>query len=360
MPQVQAPEIRQIPIEQLDLTQLPPLDTPEFETAVTSQFLMEYASRGWSALITVDTQYVRILALPENGLDPKTYVLGLLQNGFLTDALPMLEALDAMLSDVDVAYNHGLCLSELGRPAEAITLLERALALDPTHKDAAIALGVAHAKLEHYDEAAAVLSQVVQHTPDDALAKRNLAAVLMRGGKPQEALAYFRQATSLAPSDPGALLGLAQCLEELGGKAHLAEAATTYRAVRQRFADHPVSEMAETALTRMSHETMRANVGGGLRMDAVMYMQWALTRFANMSQIELGRLTMEIAMLGRDGLKVNDPAKQYRLKGLEGEFSGLELLSYMHVGVRMLDPAAETGTGLDREYDTAKAMQAGN
>lgn len=143
MPQVQAPEIRQIPIEQLDLAQLPPLDTPEFETAVTSRFLMEYASRGWSALITVDAQFVRILALPENGLDPKTYVLGLLQNGFLTDALPMLEALDAMLSDVDVAYNHGLCLSELGRPAEAITLLERALALDTARKDAAIALGVA-------------------------------------------------------------------------------------------------------------------------------------------------------------------------------------------------------------------------
>lgn len=359
MTRPQAPEIRQIPLAELDLTGLPPRGTPEFETAVTGRYAMEYAAKGWNALITVDELHVRILALPEHGIEPKAYVLGLLQNGFLADALPMLEALDSMLADVDVAYNLGLCLSELGRPVEAIAALERALKMAPAHFHAAIALGVAHAKLNKYDDAACVLTKVVQATPDDALAKRNLAAVLMRGGKPQDALPYFRQAASLAPSDPGAHLGLAQCLEELGG-GYLEEATNTYRKIVKRFATHPVGEMAEEALTRISQQTMRDRVGGGVRMDAVMYMQSAFERFAKMDRAEVGRVTMEIAMLGRDGLEVNNPSRRYTLKSLEGDFSALALLAYMHVGVRMFEPEADTGTGLDREYEAAKALTAKN
>ena len=87
-----------------------------------------------------------------------------------------------MLPYIDVAYNHGLCLSELRRPEEAV------------------------------------------------------AAVLMRGDKAQEALPYFRQAASLAPADPGAQLGLAQCLEALGS-AYLDEATNAYLAIVKRFSD---------------------------------------------------------------------------------------------------------------------------
>ena len=198
----------------------------------------------------------------------------------------------------------------------------------------------------------------MQATPDDPLAKRNLAAVLMRGGKAHEALPYFRQAASLAPSDPGAQLGLAQCLEALGG-SHLEEAARTYRAVVKRFSDHPVGEMAEQALTRISQDTLRERVGGGVRMDAVMYMQSAIERFARMDPAEVGRITMEIAMLGRNGLEVNNPEVRYTLEGMTGDFSALELLSYMHVGIRMFDPQADTGTGLDQEYEIARGMRSG-
>ena len=42
---------------------------------------------------------------------------------------------------------------------------------------------------------------------------------------------------------------------------------------------------------------------------------------------------------------------------MEGDFSGLHLLCLMHVGFRMFDPEADAGTGLDREYEMAVAMQ---
>ena len=180
----------------------------------------------------------------------------------------------------------------------------------------------------------------------------------MRGDQAQGALPYFRQAANLAPADSGAQLGLAQCLEALGG-TYLEEATKIYRAIVKRFSDHPVGEMAEQALTRISQQTMRERVGGGVRMDAVMYMQSAIERFARMDPAEVGRITMEIAMLGRNGLEVNDPSVRYTLEGMKGDFSALELLSYMHVGIRIFDPQADTGTGLDQEYEIAKMMRAG-
>jgi len=68
--------------------------------------------------------------------EPKEYVLGLLQHGFLTDALPLLEVLDGMLDDPDIAYNRGVCLGELGRVADSIPVLQRCIQLDPYHTDA--------------------------------------------------------------------------------------------------------------------------------------------------------------------------------------------------------------------------------
>ncbi|MGB8143908.1 MAG: hypothetical protein WCF05_01820 [Chromatiaceae bacterium] len=43
----------------------------------------------------------------------------------------------------------------------------------------------------------------------------------------------------------------------------------------------------------------------------------------------------------------------------EGDFSGLHLLCLMHAGIRLLDPQADTGTGLDKEYDLAVGMRGG-
>lgn len=45
------------------------------------------------------------------------------------------------------------------------------------------------------------------------------------------------------------------------------------------------------------------------------------------------------------------------MKTLPGDFSGLQLVSMMHVGVRLFDPNADPGTGLDREYEIAAGLR---
>jgi hypothetical protein len=73
---------------------------------VIARYALEYASKGWNAVVTVDDEFVRVVAVPEHGIDPKKYVLGLLQHRYLDDALPILEALYSMVDDAEIAYNY--------------------------------------------------------------------------------------------------------------------------------------------------------------------------------------------------------------------------------------------------------------
>lgn len=88
-----------------------------------------------------------------------------------------------------------------------------------------------------------------------------------------------------------------------------------------------------------------------------MYMRGALDDFARLPRETVGRIVLEIATLGQGGLKINEPAVRYTLKSKPGDYSGLHLLSLMHVGVKLFDPDADSGSGLDHEYAVALAMK---
>ena len=71
----------------------------------------------------------------------------------------------------------------------------------------------------------------------------------------------------------------------------------------------------------------------------------------------VGQIVMEIATLGQQGLQINDASVRYDLKSKPGDYSGLHLLSMMHVGIKLFDPNADTESGLDQEYELATAMK---
>ena len=183
------------------------------------------------------------------------------------------------------------------------------------------------------------------------------ASVLLRSGRADDAVPLFREAAALAPEDPGAVLGLAQSLDRLGGES-AKEAAAVYAGILRRFPDHPVSDQACAAQTKRAHTSLHAAVGGALRIDAVAYMEAALQLFGAMPREAVGRVVLEIARLGEHGLAINEPGTRYTLQSLPGDFSGLQLLSYLHVGMKLFDTAADTESGLDREYATARALTA--
>lgn len=350
----QAPEIFQRSLETLDLAGLPPITDSGFEEAVIIQYAMQYASKGWTAAVVVSDGMVRVVAVPQQGIEPKPYLLGLLHHGYIEDALPGLEAMYGMVDDTDICFNYGVALSELNRVEESLVPLNKCLNLDPSYDNAAIAIGVSLSKLERYDEAEAVLKVAAKIQPDNALVKQNLAATLARAGKPVEALPYFRQAVSLAPDNPAALLGLAHCLNSID--AYQKESLTVYKDVVKRFPDSQFSESAKQILNRAGQSDLRKVVDNGYRPDAIEYMMGAMKRFAEIPREQVGRVTMEIARLGETGLEINNPLKRYSLTNLDGDFSGLQLLCYMHVGMALFDPRVDCGSGLQREYEIAKSM----
>ena len=87
--------------------------------------------------------------------------------------------------------------------------------------------------------------------------------------------------------------------------------------------------------------------------DMDMYCLSAIEKFDKLGPEKAMAITTEIALLGRGGLDINDPERKYTLRSLSGEFSGLQLASYMYVGIKRIDPNQDAGIDLDEEYSNA-------
>lgn len=68
-------------------------------------------------------------------------------------------------------------------------------------------------------------------------------------------------------------------------------------------------------------------------------------------------IALEIAVLGRSGLDINNPTPTYTLKSLRGNFTGLHLLAMMFTALRQMDPALDAGVDFTVEFDAALKMQ---
>jgi hypothetical protein len=79
--------------------------------------------------------------------------------------------------------------------------------------------------------------------------------------------------------------------------------------------------------------------------------------FDKVGPAETQRISFEIALKGREGLDINNPEKKYTLDSLEGTFTGLQLVSYMYVGFKMIAPERDIGIDLSEEYKTALKLK---
>jgi tetratricopeptide (TPR) repeat protein len=348
-----------IPVQSFDTGLLPPearrIGSPQFKDAVIRHFVTEYHDKGETVLVTVDDSDITVQSL-RSGPEAMAPVLELLNAGRIREALPMLESLaERFPDDVDVRYNLGIALSELGRFEEAIAQLKAAVSLEPNHSRALTGIGVAQARLHRTTEALEALNRAVAADPGDGYAHRNLGAVLSSQKKFDEALPHFREALHQLPDDPQAIFGLAQCLEALGPD-HLAEADRLYVDLITRFPASPVADSARQARTRIAQASLRGAVGGGVRMDVVMYIAGAIEKFKELGPRKRQEIALEIALLGQRGLDVNDPSPKYSLRTLPGSFSGLHLLAIMYAAFRQIDPTLDSGADFSREYEMAQTF----
>jgi tetratricopeptide (TPR) repeat protein len=246
----------------------------------------------------------------------------------------------------DIAY------SELGKIPKAIAILERLFELAPDHVHGLIGLGVAYIRSQNLQLGEDYLRKALKLEPNNPWALKNLGACLLKQGKAAEAVPVLEAAVKAAPRDLQSIIGLGQALEEVG---RTEDADDQYVKAIQIGGPQHLLDVAKDRRTAIANKTMRDR--GKFRPDVLMYITGALDRFANMSSQEVQAIGFEIAILGQDGLDINNPDKRYSLRSLPGDFSGLHLCSIMYAAFKQFAPHADVGIDFSKEYEAALAMR---
>lgn len=114
-------------------------------------------------------------------------------------------------SDREAMQMQGVALYSLGRPGEAIPLLEKAHAAVPSvNVDPNYVLGVCYIAVRHYDDARRAFAVQYGFAPDSAAAYLLAARLLLRQENPSMAEDYARKAIALQPALPLAHLLLGE------------------------------------------------------------------------------------------------------------------------------------------------------
>jgi len=349
-----------IPLHRFDVNLLPPearqVGTEAFKTAVMLYFAAEYAAQGQTAMVTVDDNDITVLSFPAEAtaLD---YVLPMLNSGKIAETIPYLESLTKSApANAAVLYNLGIAYVELGQFDEAVIRLKRAVQLEPEHAHAWVGIGNAYYRMRKPEQALEAFEKAVELDPNDGYTHRNLGGILVGLHRIDEALVHLRKALKLMPDDPQSIYGLALALEDVGTDDADEEA----DALLQRFIlEHPSSPMAEQAeksRTAFAHKRLKSRSVGGFRPDVMLYIAEALKVFKRVGPAKRREIALEIAVLGRAGLDINDPDSKYKLKTLPGKYSGLNLLAIMYSAFHQIDPKMETGVDFSAEYKAALDM----
>ncbi len=329
--------------------------TESFRTAVQGFFEKEYEELGGQIEAIIDDDVIRVSWKPDRMM-PEYVDLAIerLRRKDYDTGISILRSLLEFAPDEEtVLYNLGMAESDAGKLEAAEEHLRHLVELAPRHANAHVALGVALKRRNKDGEALTVLRKAEELDRRNPFGQRNLGACLLSMGEALEAEIHLQKAVSLNPSDPQAWFGLAQARESLQKRSDADEA---YLKVIEIAPSQDIAEMARTARSRIAQEEYKDVSRGAPRPDAVMYCLASLEQFEKMEENEVRQVTLEIAVLGRSGFDVNNPAKQYHLASLPGEYSGLQLVCMMYVGFKELDIDHDIGFDLSAEYETARGL----
>jgi Flp pilus assembly protein TadD len=329
--------------------------TPAFRDAVNAFLAAEFKGFGGHATIRVDDQTIAVVWNPDNQRpNPMAVIIQKLQQGHQAEGIQLLELLLSNRPDDPVVlYNLGLALSDAGRVERAEHCLRRAAELNPKDANIPVALGVALGRLGRCDEAVDVLRAAVRQDDKNPWAHRNLGAMLLQAKQTAEAIPHYQTATRLLPKDQVAWLGLADACRLAGRTQEAQDAYVTAVQINPHNALADKARAGSNLLAQSGFDQVRKVIP---RQDAVHYCLDALKRFASLSPGELQKLSLELALAGRDGFAVHDPESRYRVKGLDGERSGLAMVCFLYVAMQRMAPGTDLGFDLAEEYEQAKRI----
>ena len=278
-------------------------------------------------------------------------VIELLKSGKLVQAKSILEEIIKNdPTNIDALYNLGMCFTELGHPEKAIPLLKRCVELKPDFDNAFVALGFAYERTNNSENAKKYFLEAIKIDPNNSYALRNLGGLFGKSSDLEKAIYYLEKSYRINPSDPTTVYGLGHIYKTM--EEH-EKADEFFRKVLILDAPENIKDLAKDGLREIAVSNLKSK---GFRIDAVFYLLAALQLFKQKRDEEVRNISFEIALIGREGLDINNPQKKYRIKLLEGEYTGLQLVCYMYAGFKRIDHLLDVGIDLSKEYQFAMKL----
>lgn len=251
----------------------------------------------------------------------------------------------------EARYNLGMIYTELGDPQRAVGTLSKLLELKDCGSNVYVALGFAYSRMGNYSKAKELFLDALKMDPDNPYAHRNIGGLYGKENDHEKAIKHLEQALRINPNDPTSIYGLGLSYFNMGNL----EKADQY--LRDTIEIGPTSSLAELAKDLLREIAEISLKEKGFRTDAMFYCLHALNLFEKMGPAETRKIAFEIGMKGRQGLDINTPEKKYTLDSLEGTFTGLQLVSFMYVGFKMIAPEKDIGMDLKEEYKMALKLK---
>ncbi len=341
----------------IDISSLPEdkrdLKSRAFKDAVYDPILKNYGVSGENILVHIQNDVITVEWSPQ---EKDEYIdaefqrsMSLLTDGKLDEARFILEDL-AFRSpkDPNVLYNLGMVYSEFHDLDIAIDTLNRCVNIVPLYSNAYVALGVAYGRQGKLKEAAIYFTKAIALDKNNSYAYRNLASILGKMGNNPDALVYLKLAYEIDPCDPHTLYGLGIAYQDLGDQTN---ASVFFKELVKLGTPQDLVDLAKDSLRNIAVRSVKER---GFRADAMLYCQSAIEMFEKMKKEDIQKIAFEIATKGMDGIDINNPSKRYTIRSMQGEFTGLQLISYMYVGFKIIAPEQNVGIDLSREYNAAR------
>jgi len=275
----------------------------------------------------------------------------LLKSGKLVQAKPILEKiLKNDPTNIDALYDLGMCFTELSQPGKAIPLLKRCVELKPDFANAFVALGFAYERTNDSENAKKYFLEAIKIDPNNSYALRNLGGLFGKSSDLEKAIYYLEKSYRINPLEPMTVYGLGHIYKLI---EEYEKADEFFRKVLTMDAPENLKSLAKDGLREIAVSNLKSR---GFRIDAVFYLLAALQFFKQKRDEEVKNISFEIALKGGEGFDINNPQKIYRIKLLEGEYTGLQLVCYMYAGFKRIDHSLDIGIDLSKEYQFAMKL----
>jgi len=309
--------------------------------------------------ITHHENHISVMWLPEASQDMDSVmdlVIGLLHRRAFGQAETILRTLFSTYpDDRRVLFILGIMLCEQGRLQEAREVLKTLTRTAPDFANGWNALGVVLSREGKRKAASSAFQKSLGLDPENGSTLRNLGALMGRKD-PQEALRYLNRAAKLLPSDQPTQYTYGKHLMDIGS---LTDADPVLKKAIALNEDSEIADLCREVRIKIVRWNLKAAVPRGLRTEVVVFCLAALETFKEVGRERTQAIAFEIASLGSSGLNIKDRTSRFRLLSLPGEFSALQLIVYMYVGLKKVAPRTDPGIDFSKEYAFALAMLPG-